>query len=152
MKRASRRWMGPVAAALLLLGPACKPEPQKKDIFRAALDGDLPRIEALVSANAELVNAQNPSGMTPLHLAAWEGRAAVTEFLLQHGADPNVAEANGDTPLHFAASSGYAEIARSLLKHGAQVNARNKDGKTPLSRGRPRSEIAELLKKHGGVE
>jgi len=90
--------------------------------------------------------------MTPLHLAAWEGRAAVTEFLLQHGADPNVAEANGDTPLHFAASSGYAEIARSLLKHGAQVNARNKDGKTPLSRGRPRSEIAELLKKHGGVE
>jgi len=151
MKRASRRWMGPVAAALLLLGPACKREPQK-DIFRAALDGDLARVEALVSGNSELVNAQNPSGMTPLHLAAWEGHAAVTEFLLQHGADPNVAEANGNTPLHFAASYGYTEIARLLLEHGAQVNARNKDGKTPLSRGRSRREVAELLKKHGGVE
>jgi len=151
MKRASLRWMGPMAAALLWLGPACKLE-KPKDIFRAALDGDLARVEALVSGNSELVNAQNPSGMTPLHLAAWEGHAGVADFLLQHGADPNLAEANGDTPLHFAASSGYTEIARSLLEHGAQVNARNKDGKTPLSRGRPRPEIAELLKKHGGVE
>jgi len=144
--------IGLLALVLLVLSPACSKGKPPADIFAAALNGDLNRVQTLVAENPDLVNAQNQSGLTPLHLAAIKGQVAIAEFLLQKGADPNLAEANGDTPLHFAASYGYVEIVRSLLEHGAKVNLRNLDGKTALSRGRPGPAIAELLKRHGGVE
>ena len=42
------------------------------------------------------------SGYSPLHAAGWFGSAKMVEFLLHHGADPNVQGDLGETPLHLA--------------------------------------------------
>ncbi|KAL5430386.1 hypothetical protein PMIN06_012553 [Paraphaeosphaeria minitans] len=41
------------------------------------------------------------TGLTPLHFAALTGNPTMTEFLLEHGADPNALSDYGETPLHL---------------------------------------------------
>jgi ankyrin repeat protein len=41
------------------------------------------------------------TGLTPLHFAALTGNRTMTEFLLEHGADPNACSDYGETPLHL---------------------------------------------------
>ena len=41
-------------------------------------------------------------GLTSLHFAALKGKAKMTRFLLEHGADPNARSVYGETPLHLA--------------------------------------------------
>jgi hypothetical protein len=45
-------------------------------------------------------------------------------MLLDHGADPNVADRTGVTPLHTAAQTGSLELAKELLAKGANPDAR----------------------------
>ena len=51
-----------------------------------------------------------------------------------------------------AALFGHKEIAELLIAKGANVNAKNNIGKTPLdwAINFKRTEIADLLRKHGG--
>jgi len=90
--------------------------------------------------------AATTPGYTPLLIATLRGHVDLALFLLDHGADPNVA-AGGITPLHWAATSweGFASnpvygfedpmsgipdrqaklrLVKALLAHGANVNAR----------------------------
>ena len=55
------------------------------------------------------------------------------EWLLEHGADPNVTSGDGeDTPLHAICVRGWgAETVRMFLAHGANPNARRSNGQTP---------------------
>jgi cytohesin len=55
---------------------------------------------------------------------------------------------NRTSPLHYAAVYDQKEIAELLLVKGADVNAKDVDGETPLDQAE--SEIANLLRKHGG--
>lgn len=49
------------------------------------------------------VDVRNPNGETPLHWAASLGHVNAVRLLLQHGADPLLAEeVGGQTPLHAA--------------------------------------------------
>ena len=50
--------------------------------------------------------------------------------------------------MHYAAGRGHRETAELLIAKGADVNAKGADGKTPLDSAD--SEIADLLRKHGG--
>jgi ankyrin repeat protein len=61
---------------------------------------------------------------------------------------------NDWTPLHRAAVAGHTEAAEVLIGKGADVNAKDKQGRTPLSlaEARRHTEIAEMLRKHGGKE
>ena len=54
-----------------------------------------------------------PTGATPLHLAALNGRLEATRILLHRGADPNIAARSGDTPLHLGALNGHADVVSS---------------------------------------
>ena len=56
---------------------------------------------------------------TPLGWAARSGQKKLAEFLLERGADPNLAGASWATPLAWAEKNGYTEIAETLRKHGA---------------------------------
>jgi ankyrin repeat protein len=61
---------------------------------------------------------------SPLHhLATWDGDAAVVEFFLAHGADPNLRRADGKTPYFLAVRSGNKPVADVLLAHGAKSDA-----------------------------
>ena len=55
-----------------------------------------------------------------------------TGFLLNKGADPNLAGKGGDTPLIAAARVGFDEAVEWLLGLGAKVDATNRMGETPL--------------------
>ena len=68
----------------------------------------------------------NRYGMTPLHLAAVNGNAAVIRDLLDAGADPNAVLPEGETVLMTAARTGSAESLSLLLDRGAKVDAREK--------------------------
>lgn len=77
----------------------------------------------------------NDDGMTLLHLAASNGSIEYVEFLLKHGANPNIFNINGDTPLHLIVKSKQSkriilDIVKILIDYGASFEIRNNDGYT----------------------
>jgi hypothetical protein len=61
----------------------------------------------------------------------------VVDVLIEHGADPNVGDANGLTPLMLAAFSVNLEVIRALLAGGANPRARRAGTKkSPLTTAR----------------
>ncbi|WP_372459633.1 ankyrin repeat domain-containing protein [Agromyces cavernae] len=63
-----------------------------------------------------------------LHYAAAEADDEAVARSLDHGADPNAADANGWTPLHFAAQSHSLSSIHLLLDAGALIDAQDRHG------------------------
>lgn len=59
---------------------------------------------------------------TPLQLAVENGDTAMTELLIQHGADVNIPQADGSTVLYLAMKHRYNNLCDLLFKHGARHN------------------------------
>jgi hypothetical protein len=90
----------------------------------------------------------------PIHDAAEDGDLAGVQAELDKDVDVNVNNklvgSDGGTPLHYAA---HKEIAELLIANGADVNAQNDYGETPLDYDawyNSETEIADLLRAHGG--
>jgi len=128
-------------AAVLVVG--CGPS-----IHDVVLDGNIEAVKQHIADGTD-VNAKNKYGRTPLHRAASLGRREIAGLLIANGADVN-ANSYGWTPLHNAASWGRKEIVELLIAGGADVNAKDNAGTTPLDWAKNKSEIADLLRKHGG--
>ena len=112
----------------------------------AAGKGDVAMCKLLLNFGTD-PNIRNYFGKVPLHVA-WSSflesptfekqvkrvqAETCIEFLLQYGADPNIAVLHtGDTPLHAAARIGNAKVATRLLSFGGNPLAANNDGATPL--------------------
>jgi ankyrin repeat protein len=64
-------------------------------------------------------NATDSSGRTPLHLACSPMRnyVGIADFLLEHGADPNLLDETGCSPLHDAAAEGMTDLVKVLLRN-----------------------------------
>jgi ankyrin repeat protein len=123
-------------------------------LMLAARAGSLPMVEALVEAGAKINTREKYRGQSALMWAVGNrtaGAAAVTDFLIQHGAEVDFrADANdwgnqitgepraqyrptgGMTPLLYATVSGCLDCAKSLVKAGADINRPTPDGVTPL--------------------
>jgi ankyrin repeat protein len=69
---------------------------------------------------------------SPLMLAARHGNLALTESLLDRGADVQYCNIKGSTALIVAASKNHAEAARLLLDRGADVQYSTPKGTTAL--------------------
>ena len=88
--------------------------------------------------------------------AANKGNIDAVKQHLTGGADVNAKDKRGRTPLHRAAREGHKEDAELLLAKDADVNAKSESGllkgETPLDEAikRKRTEVADLLRKHGG--
>nr|CAB3466406.1 unnamed protein product [Digitaria exilis] len=61
------------------------------------------------------VNFISPSGLTVLMKAADDGLTDMVKFLLQSGADPNIADEDGKIPIMFAAVHGHRELVEILF-------------------------------------
>jgi len=86
----------------------------------AARSGDLDSAKLLVSAGAN-VNDTDAWGVSATVLAAHSGYGELVAYLLDKGADPNLAAA-GFTALHAAIMRRDENMVSSLLAHGANPN------------------------------
>lgn len=87
-------------------------------------------------------------GKTALVESVIGNRYGSVAWLLAHGADANLGDADGWTPLHHAVKRGHnAERVALLLAAGARPGAEAQDGTTPLSLARTlgKRRLAELL-------
>ena len=75
----------------------------------------------LLNHGADINALEDKLKSTPLGWAARFGQKKLAEFLLECGADPNLAGAPWATPLAWAEKRGHTEIAEILRKHGATV-------------------------------
>ena len=124
-------------------------------IFMAASQGNLPAVEKLLAAGAQ-VTATDKTGCTALH-AVSESSAPTSVLsnivarLLKAGASPDARDRLRASPLHAAANAGKPEIAAMLLKAGAGLNSPGPNLCTPLQVAVLRSQraIVELLLNKG---
>ena len=133
--------------------PETKPEPTTAkapdiSIHDAAGEGNIEAVKQHLAAGTD-VNAKTKSGTAPLHFAAINGHKEIAELLIAKGADVKAKNNGGYTPLHYAPTK---EIVELLIAKGADVNAKTKRADTPLDWAikYKRTEIADLLRKHGG--
>jgi Ankyrin repeats (many copies) len=127
---------------------------RRREAFQiASQDGNVARLSKLIERGVDM-NSRDESGQPLLAVAAVRS-PDVTRWLIDHGADVNVASEHGLTPLMGAASRGDADMVKLLLDAKADVNLRNKDNNFSaltyaLRDGNP--VIAELLRKAGAKE
>ncbi|GMH40093.1 hypothetical protein BSKO_07997 [Bryopsis sp. KO-2023] len=81
--------------------------------------GDAPTLEFALSY-LHPTKVAGPGGVTPLHCAAIGGATICIEILLQHGADPKVADEDGRTPYQWAREGEAGEDILKLLRTGSE--------------------------------
>ena len=123
-----------VASAMVFSAPAAA---QNKGLdgaqfVKAIQDGKNDDAVKLFTGNPTLVNARDLDGQTALIAAIDNRDRQWAGYLLQQGADPNLAGKNGETPLLAAARMGVEEVADWLIAMGAKVDTANRAGETPL--------------------
>lgn len=100
--------------------------------IEALRDGKIGDAINLLRGKPTLVNFRSSSGRTGLLVAIESRERDWVGYLLQKGADPNLAGGNGDTPLIAAARLGQQEVAEWLVSEGAKVDLANRMGETAL--------------------
>ncbi|XP_066987912.1 uncharacterized protein [Macrobrachium rosenbergii] len=100
-------------------------------LLRAAKDGMLYIVQALIAAGAE-IDVRLSSGDSVVHVAARGGHSEVIIDLIHSGAHVDAINRNGVTPLQTALAYGHLEVAQMLLRMHADILAPNKIGETAL--------------------
>ncbi|HEY0548683.1 MAG TPA: ankyrin repeat domain-containing protein, partial [Verrucomicrobiae bacterium] len=90
-------------------------------LSEAARVGNEPVVNVLLRAGADPNGIESATSVTPLHLAAARGHAAIAEALLRHRAAVNAADARGETPLCYALREGHTNAVALLRRAGGTV-------------------------------
>lgn len=97
-----------------------------------------------------------PGGVPPLrYLMSWSRNPNGARWLLEHGADPNLAWGElHDAPLHLAAERWDVPMVELLVRYGADIHRRRADGSTAyrLAELHGNREVAEWLLAHGAKD
>jgi uncharacterized protein len=106
----------------------------KLDIFEATVAGKSDKVSEILKKDPESAKRWSADGFTPLHLAAFFGRAEIAQMLIRNAADISATSKNAMkvTPLHSAAAAHNREIVRLLLENDAPADVQQEGGWTPL--------------------
>lgn len=137
MLRARFRMAGLVAAlagAVLSVPASAQMFSEGFEFLKAVKERDgAAATNALNQPGSVLVNARDIStGETALHIVVQRRDLVWLRFLLQKGANPNIAAKNGVTPLVLATNLGFNDGVEVLVDGGARVDVTNAAGETPL--------------------
>src|SRR5690349_9882489 len=88
--------------------------------------------ELLNNHPKSFIDTKDGDGNTGLIIALNRSDEQWAGFLLDKGADPNLAGKGGDTPLIVASRVGFEQAVEWLLGMGAKVDGTNRMGETPL--------------------
>jgi len=113
-------------------------------LLYASREGDLEAVKLLVTAGAK-INATTGVGDTSLMLAARNDHTDVALYLLDKGADPNVAEA-GHVALHLAVARKNLDLVKALIAHKANLNVRLTKGEPDPDGNLRFNQLPEYLK------
>jgi len=105
---------------------------QAQDIYSAVSDGDTEQVKEILTANPKLLNQKNQDALTPLNLAASQGKPEVVALLLKMGADHSQGDNENSMPIHLAAISGNQECIDLFLGNGIDINIQDDNGNTAL--------------------
>ncbi|KAJ8341385.1 hypothetical protein SKAU_G00336760 [Synaphobranchus kaupii] len=135
-----------------------------KSLMLANKDGWIPLHEAvyyeqvecvkvLLKAQPTSIDKRTLSEQTALLLAVARENLACVQWLLEKGADPEIASKNKDTPLYKACEKENVEIVALILKFGGGVNQRCIQGWTALHESvcRNNIEICKMLIEAGAA-
>ena len=114
-----------LVGALLVIVPVWINYSQRSErVGRAILNGHDETARKLITAHPGLLNSRDDSnGFTPLLWAVIAGRTNLVFWLIEKGADVNIADPSGMTPLHKAAIFNRVTCAEALLAAGADISA-----------------------------
>jgi ankyrin repeat protein len=102
------------------------------ELEAAIRTGDNGKAIDLVRTHPNALAFRNGKGETPLIVAIQIRDSRWTGYLLNQGADPNVADRDGNTPLIHASRLGSEQAVEWLLQTGARVDDKNRMGETAL--------------------
>ena len=90
-------------------------------LHAAAHRGDVAAIERLAAASRQALEARDPQGRTPLHVATFARQRGAVRALLAAGADPGALENGRYDAVTIAAVADDEETLRLLLSMGASA-------------------------------
>jgi ankyrin repeat protein len=119
-----------------LLSHPASASPLPEAVYEAIEGGDLPRLQQLLP-RAQINERHPETEVTPLISAVIDNQLAVVTWLLDQGADVNLAALPGGlerrTPLMLALGQEQTQMARLLIERGASLKAVDAfPGNTPL--------------------
>jgi ankyrin repeat protein len=126
-------------AAMIVLGMQTTPAVGQsvygsdgEEFVKAVRERDGDKALQLLRDRPTVLNARDAKGDTGLIVAISQRDPTWAGYLLNQGADLDLAARNGDTPLLAAARAGFLEGAQWLVEMHAKIDAANRMGETPL--------------------
>jgi ankyrin repeat protein len=123
--------------------------PMFPPLCRAAMDGDLEKVKALLDAGADIEEKDHNDKSTPLLLAARYEQEEVALELLRRGANVNAQCSGGLTVLSWAGTNNLLKLGQEMIDRGCEVDAVVNGRTTALkdvSWRQGREDFAEMLK------
>lgn len=126
--------MAATAAAMLLSAPVAAQFSDSYNFLKAIKERKGEEAEKfLAEPGSVIINTRDStSGETALHIVVQRRDSTWLSYLLQKGANPNLADKKGNTPLMLATQLSYLDGIDWLVRKNAQVDQTNRSGETAL--------------------
>ncbi|XP_067660035.1 ankyrin-3-like [Haliotis asinina] len=125
---------------------------QNSILHLACKGGNIEIMKHILTTYSMIVNDIDFEGLTPIMLAASEGRKDMFDVLLQNGADFSHEDYSRYNILHMACRGGNVELVEHVLAQNiVEINSRSNDGSSPAMEAayEGHTNVLELLRNEG---